>query len=274
MTVGQLQYRQLTIGHLVAKHVRTGLPPPSLPQSTPMIHPVASTGRLRAIDADEKAARREALLDAAERLYEPALQLPGVAEIAVVAGMAKGTVYLYFRSREALYLGLHQRQAQRFFDDLAQRMAQPGAFDQEAMLAIVDAHMISRPSFLALSNACLATTEAVDEDTNEAFHLALGATMAPVGAGLEQHLPRLRPGDGLRFLHQGYALLLGLYQLMGQPSQAALQRRLQARATLLAQPTCLPQMGDFRTEAHAALRGLWQQAQTVGLAPVGQEPPR
>lgn len=239
-----------------------------------MIHPVASTGRLRAIDADEKAARRDALLDAAERLYEPALQLPGVAEVAAAAGVAKGTVYLYFRSREALYLGLHQRQAQSFFDELAQRLAQPRVFDQETMLGIVDAHMIRRPSFLALSNVCLAATEAIDEDTNEAFHLALGQTMAQVGGALERHLPRLRPGEGLRFLHQGYALLLGLYQLMGQPSQVALQQRLQARATLLTHPTGLLPPGDFRTEAHAALRGLWQQAQTVGLAPIDDEPPR
>ncbi len=237
-------------------------------------HPISTTGRLRALDADDKAARREALLDAAERLYEPALQLPGVAEVAAAAGVAKGTVYLYFRSREALYLGLHQRQAQRFFDDLARRLAQPGSFDQEAMLGIVDAHMIRRPAFLALCNACMAASEAVDEATNEAFQLALGESMAQVGCALEHHLPRLRPGEGLRFLHQGYAMLLGLYQLVGQPSQAALQQRLHARAALLERPTGLLPLGDFRTEAHAALRGLWQQAQTVGLAPVDDHPPR
>ena len=44
-----------------------------------------SSGRQRALDAEGKAARREALLDAAERLYEPTLQLPGVAEVAAEA---------------------------------------------------------------------------------------------------------------------------------------------------------------------------------------------
>jgi AcrR family transcriptional regulator len=233
-----------------------------------MIDRLAATGRLRALDAQEKAARRESLLDAAERLYEPSLQLPAVGEVASEAGMAKGTVYLYFRSREALYLGLHERQAQRFFDDLAQRLSQPGPFDQETMLAIVDAHMIRRPAFLSLCNACMAAqADAVDEATHEAFHLALGTTMAQVGTALERHLPRLQPGDGVRFLHQGYALLLGLHQLVGQPSQAALLQRLQARAAGLGRPMGLLAMSDFRTEAHAALRGLWQQAQTWGLVP-------
>jgi AcrR family transcriptional regulator len=225
-----------------------------------------SSGRQRALDAEGKAARREALLDAAERLYEPTLQLPGVAEVAAEAGLAKGTVYLYFPSREALYLALHQRQAQHFFDDLALRLAQPGPFDQEAMLGIVDAHMIRRPAFLSLCNACMAASpDAVDEVSHEAFHLALGAAMSHVGTALERHLPRLRAGDGLRFLHQGYALLLGLYQLVGQPSQVALHRRLQGRTAATGKPLGLLTMGEFRAEAHAALRGLWQQAQTLGL---------
>ena len=233
-----------------------------------MIDRLASTGRLRALDADEKAARREALLDAAERLYEHTLQLPGVAEVAAEAGMAKGTVYLYFSSREALYLGLHQRQAQRFFDDLAARMALPQPFDQEAMLTIVDAHLIRRPAFLSLSNACMAAApDAVDEATHEALHLALGESMARVGAALERHLPQLRPGEGLRFLHQGYALLLGLYQLVGQPSQVALRQRLQARAAGSGRPLALMTLDTFAAEAHTALRGLWQQAQMLGLAP-------
>lgn len=225
-----------------------------------------SSGRQRALDAEGKAARREALLDAAERLYEPTLQLPGVAEVAAEAGLAKGTVYLYFPSREALYLALHQRQAQHFFDDLALRLAQPGPFDQEAMLGIVDAHMIRRPAFLSLCNACMAASpDAVDEVSHEAFHLALGAAMSHVGTALERHLPRLRSGEGLRFLHQGYALLLGLYQLVGQPSQVALHRRLQGRTAATGKPLGLLTMGEFRAEAHAALRGLWQQAQTLGL---------
>ena len=235
-------------------------------------HP-ASTGRLRAMDADAKATRREALLDAAERLYEPTLQLPGVAEVAAEAGMAKGTVYLYFPSREALYLALHQRQAQHFFDDLAHRLAQPGPFYQEAMLGIVDAHMIRRPAFLSLCNACMAASpDAVDEVSHESFHLALGAVMSHVGTALERHLPRLRAGEGLRFLNQGYALLLGLYQLLGQPSQVALHRRLQARTAATGLPVGLLTMGEFRAEAHAALRGLWQQAQTLGLMPPESPP--
>ena len=231
-----------------------------------VIDRIASTGRLRALDAHEKAARREALLDAAERLFEPTVQLPGVAEVAAEAGMAKGTVYLYFRSREALYLGLHQRQAQRFFEELATRLAQPDPFDQETMLAIVDAHMTRRPAFLSLCNACMAAPpDAVDEITHESFHLALGVAMAHVGTALERHLPRLRPGEGLRFLHQGYALLLGLYPLVGQPSQGALHQRLHARAAATGRTLGLLALDDFRAEAHAALRGLWQQARTIGL---------
>jgi hypothetical protein len=46
-----------------------------------MIDRLATTGRLRALDPDEKAARREALLAAAERLSDRTLQLPSVASL-------------------------------------------------------------------------------------------------------------------------------------------------------------------------------------------------
>lgn len=105
-------------------------------------------------------------------------------------------------------------------------MARPGPFDEDAMLAIVDAHMIRRPAFLSLCNQCMAAPlDAVNEATQEAFHLAIGAAIAPVGAALEQHLPRLRPGEGLRFLHQGYALL-GEADVM--PAIAAQKAQLEA----------------------------------------------
>ncbi len=247
--------------------------------------------RQRAIDADEKAARREAILDAAERLYAHAQVLPGVAEVAVEVGLAKGTMYLYFESKEALYLGLHHRHSQHFFDALIARLAQAETFDMDAMLAIVDEHMIRHASFLPLSNACMgAAPGSMDEHTHEAFHIELGGWLARAGAGLEQRLPRLRPGDGMRFLHHGYAMLLGLYQLLGQPSQCAVHARVLARLnaeaagaakagstrrkatakaaktakTATTAPELLP-MHDFRAESHAALRGLWRLAELQGV---------
>jgi AcrR family transcriptional regulator len=185
--------------------------------------------RHRAVDADEKAARKEAILDAAERLYSRAQELPSVAEVAAEAGLAKGTMYLYFETKESIYLGLHSRHSKLFFDALIAKLERPEPFGMEDMLEAVDEHMIGHASFLPLSNVCMgAASDRIDERTHEAFHRELGAWLARAGAGLERRLPKLAPGDGMRFLHHGYAALLGLYQLLGQPSQCSLHARLHA----------------------------------------------
>jgi|APTNR8051073442_1049403.scaffolds.fasta_scaffold31089_2 AcrR family transcriptional regulator len=237
----------------------------------PVTAPVFPSQRQRAIDPQEKAARRESILDAAARLYDRAQLLPGVAEVAAAAGLAKGTMYLYFETKEAIYLGLHQRHTRRFFEALIERLDGPQPFDVEVMLAIVDEHMIRPASVLPLGHVCMgAAPDRIDEPTLEAFHRQLGEWLARAGGALERRLPRLLPGDGMRFLHHGYALMLGLYQLLGQASQCAVHARLRARGSTPCGRTLMPAIpagGEFRVEAHAALRGLWQLALSHGLPP-------
>src|SRR4051812_19712780 len=58
--------------------------------------------------------RREQLLDAAERvLLERGLTATTVAEVAEVAGVAKGTMYLHFASKADLLAGLRARYVER-----------------------------------------------------------------------------------------------------------------------------------------------------------------
>lgn len=230
-----------------------------------MIDKLLPTQRLRAHDAQDKAARREAILDATERLYARAQVLPGVAEVAAEAGLAKGTMYLYFETKEAMYLELHQRHSQRFFDALIDALESSQPFDVDTMLALVDQYMILDASYLPLGHVCLgAAPDRIDEPTHDTFHRHLGQWLGRAGLGLERRLPRLLPGDGQRFLQHGYALLLGLYQLLGQPSQCAVHARLYAAGIFACGPGGT--ITGFREEAHVALRGLWRQAEREGMA--------
>jgi AcrR family transcriptional regulator len=59
--------------------------------------------------------RREQLLDAAELvLAERGLRATTVAEVAEAAGVAKGTVYLYYESKDDLLAGVRARYLERF----------------------------------------------------------------------------------------------------------------------------------------------------------------
>jgi TetR/AcrR family transcriptional repressor of nem operon len=60
--------------------------------------------------------RREQILDAAQRvLLERGLRATTVADVVDAAGVAKGTMYLYFRSKDELLTGLRAR----YLDDYA-----------------------------------------------------------------------------------------------------------------------------------------------------------
>lgn len=71
--------------------------------------------------------RRRDLLDAAERsIAERGVHATTVADITRAAGVAKGTFYLYFDSREQLLGALKERLAQRIVDAIAEDLTEAG----------------------------------------------------------------------------------------------------------------------------------------------------
>src|SRR6478609_11225645 len=78
----------------------------------------------RAILDEDKQLRRQAILAAAatELLQHPE-RLAAVEEVARQAGLAKGTMYLYFTTKEEIYLALHEQQSRQFFDTLEALLA-------------------------------------------------------------------------------------------------------------------------------------------------------
>lgn len=58
----------------------------------------------------EKEQRRNDILDAAEKVFfSKGLHESTMDDVAETAELSKGTLYLYFKSKEELYLGIHQR---------------------------------------------------------------------------------------------------------------------------------------------------------------------
>ncbi len=226
-----------------------------------MVTPTLQAGR-RAIDAAEKLSRREAILDAAGQLVsEDANHLPSVAQVAQAAGLAKGTLYLYFETKEAIYLALHQRHTKAFFAALIQKLSTAKNFTLPVLLGVIDRHMIKEPSFFPLCTSCMSVAiHAVDPKTVQQFHEELGHWLREAGQGLESRLPNLRSGDGVRMLHLGYAQMLGLYQLLGNSAGDA-----KVIAHLRQQQKKLG-LNSFEVELRTAISLLWQQTSEHGFS--------
>lgn len=73
----------------------------------------------------ERESRRESIIDAAQKVFfDKGLQLSTMDEIADTAELAKGTLYLYYHSKEDLYLAVMMRGLmilKAMFDDVIER---------------------------------------------------------------------------------------------------------------------------------------------------------
>jgi AcrR family transcriptional regulator len=171
--------------------------------------------RQRAIHREDKEERHAAIVEAALRvlLRAPEREL-NMADVADEAGLAKGTVYLYFAGKEELLLALHERNVAGFFHALSDRLERTAPVAIEEFIALVHQHIIAAPLYLPLASRCLGVmSHVVDPEAARAFKQRMTALMQRAGAGLEQHFSALAPGDGVMLLRHTYALVLGLWQI-------------------------------------------------------------
>jgi AcrR family transcriptional regulator len=204
----------------------------------------------RALAVEDKRERKQELLDAVEKLYlKHPDRMPNVSEVADGAGLAKGTVYLYFPTKEDMLLELHQRHVTHFFTELMKLLSRPKVtFDD--IMAVTRTHMIRVPGYLALSSHCFAQMERETPfESAVAFKVGVAHTLQTAGAGLERHFPTLGEGGGVRILMHSYGLICGLWQLL-HPNQRF--------EKALARPELAILKRDYEKEIETALRALWK----------------
>lgn len=79
------------------------------------MHKEQATMRRRARTQEQKNFRRMQILDAAEKhFHEVGYEAFSMASLARLAGVVKGTLYLYFKTREEVFLTLHTRSLVRW----------------------------------------------------------------------------------------------------------------------------------------------------------------
>lgn len=208
--------------------------------------------RQRAIHAEHKQERHDAILDAAERLLlRSPERVANVAEVAEEAGLAKGTVYLYFPGKEELLLALHERNVAAFFTELIERAADANPPSIDELLALTHRHMLERPLFLLLASRCYGLmAQTIPATVAAAYRQRMAERLDAAGAELERHFPPLGNGDGVLLLRNSYALILGLWQL----SVASADGNVLCPAA----PGASPLAFSFSEHVDRALRALWR----------------
>ena len=198
---------------------------------------------------EDKEARHHAILDAAERLFlKHPERMASVAEVATAAGLAKGTVYLYFPSKVEMVLALLERHVAHFFTELMKKLAERGPLDFDDIFPVTLAHLIRLPGYLELTSRCFGLMDReIPKDTALAFKARVARTLQGAGVHLERHFD-MPAGAGVTLLLHSYGLIVGLWQLL-HPNERF------GRA--MKRPELRELDRNYEHEIENALRALW-----------------
>src|SRR4051812_45052964 len=189
------------------------MPGSRTPHSRAPVPRPRSKARTRAVLPEDKSERRATILRAAAGLLKQAPQGAfSVDQLARRAGLAKGTVYLYFGTREEVLLAVHAERQQELFDALEKALSSPRA-DIRLVVRTVARFLRTHPEFLPLAANCRGMLETnIGTEAALAYKQGVGARLAGIGTRVEALFP-IAKGQGISLLMASYALMIGLWQI-------------------------------------------------------------
>jgi TetR/AcrR family transcriptional regulator, cholesterol catabolism regulator len=171
---------------------------------------------LRARKDEDKEARRQLIMEAALVLYTVTSYAEvKMADVAERVKLAKGTVFLYFPTKEALFLALLEELLFAWLETLEGLLGSTEGRWTGARVARTVAESLEGQETLTRLLALLQTVleQNVTTEQVRGFKERLLEAVAREGALLEQRLAFLKPGEGARFFIHLHALVTGLRQM-------------------------------------------------------------
>jgi AcrR family transcriptional regulator len=173
----------------------------------------------RARSEEQKCQRREAIVASALKLFEhKTFQQISVADVAKHAGIAKGTFFLYFKTKEELFFSIIRREFRSWLDDMDDVFADKKNVAKEELLALL-ASVLGKRYLLAKLIAIQYTVLEHNVEYSDvlAFKQMMHERLTRTGRLIEKSSHVVRPGRGFQLLMWMYAMVIGLIQ-MSEPS--------------------------------------------------------
>ncbi len=191
---------------------------------------------------EQKEQRRAAILTAAENLLAgSAYDHLTMADVAAAAGLAKGTVYLYFPSKDDLFLSLlTERQCANIaaldqaLDEIAGKLPDTMSGRCAALAAMLAEGMTADPLLVRLEKLAINTLEAGAQfETILAYKTALFQAIGSPAAKLAALMGADETEDGMRLVTLLHALMLGFTELGDLPETIKEATRQAGRGDLI-----------------------------------------
>ena len=201
----------------------------------------------RAYGIEDKKVRQAEILAAARRLFmDMSGELPSVASIAAAAGLAKGTVYLYFGTKEAIFADLLLAGWTEVLKEVAEVFDAPAYGDAQMsdFVTRYTGYLKSHPELLRLDALGHEIERNLEPATLRAFKRDLNERLASAGIAMERALG-LPSTRGTQVLMRIYAFTRGLWLTLGNGTGLAAEEASTSGA-------------DFASELADALGEYWR----------------
>jgi AcrR family transcriptional regulator len=171
----------------------------------------------RARRPEQKEERRHAILDAALRLWlkERANGEFTMSRLAVHTGLAKGTLYLYFATKEELFLALLEDMFGSWCDEVTRKLRPLAAKgDPRRVARVLSRTLADREPLTRLFPLLASVLEpGMNKQTAIDFKQSVCARAEETEQAVERALPGLASGGGKKVLVHALALVTGLRQM-------------------------------------------------------------
>ncbi len=182
----------------------------------------------KANSEEQKALRKNVIIRSARELFENFdFHEISMQEVARKAGMAKGTVFFYFKTKEELFLSCAQEELGRWhdrFDSMLleyQKTHSPDDFNVDELVEIMIQSFGGNDTFsrfVSIVGGVL--NRNVDFDVLLAHKKFVFQRALPTGKLLDEIIPNFKPFDGIKLYNYAFYFTAGLYP-MAEPSETA-----------------------------------------------------
>ncbi|MCO4794055.1 MAG: TetR family transcriptional regulator [Bacteriovoracaceae bacterium] len=205
--------------------------------------------KVRSTSNEEKAAKREHIKKCALNLYSKSGKLCSVDKIVKESGVAKGTFYLYFKTKEEVFLDIlsdkYAAYLQQVFEEL-----NDGVLTFEVLAEALVDPLVEDKDFLRLAAIGPSILEKnVSEEKIIEFKLMLMQAMGSLVDVFQALIPELEVKSAAQLVVTSFSLIIGVFQ------QSGLTRDLKE---LRERPELKSLFIDFETMTSRSLVSLWR----------------
>lgn len=176
----------------------------------------------RAVSNQAKLQKRTRIMQEARTLFKDhPFQKINVNTIAQKSGVAKGTVFVYFKTKEDIFLAILQSEFEQLFNDLYLNLESINDSCTPSELAVKFTDVFAANTLLLRLVSILTTQieENIPVETTLAFKKQLYDWQEAAGREIEQVLSFIPEGTGGDFLNQLYSIAIGSHQV-SHPAEA------------------------------------------------------